>query len=311
MGYQTGAAASVSDLLSSIQAFAAGEGWTVDSGKAARSDALAGECVNLTKGDVHGAFYSYENAGSASNPGRYMGTYNYPAYGAGGNMGQANASAKLLTNGMGSSAFVAHHLFGGPNHLHAVVETISGTFKHFGIGQVDKLGTVTTGVYAHGSNWGYSATNINNKDSTAHAVAFDSTESVTRNGPSLSVRCDSDGITNRYLDPNLSSSGAVACGWRNPSVSPLYGPILELLPSTMTGRAVLFPLMLSVGRGSNLYSPFGIVPDIRVLRMDNFAPGDAITIGSDTWRVFPVIRKNGTASDVNSGTYAYAYLQRP
>lgn len=312
MGYQTGVASSVSDLLSTIRTFAVAEGWTANTSVASRSDGTAGECFNITKGTVVGAFYSQTSGATASDPGNFMGTYTYPSYSGGnGNMAQANPSAKILTNGMGAGPFVAYHLFGHTNHIHCVVETISGVFKHFGLGMVEKLGTVTTGVYNYGSRWNYGSTTIDTPGASGHGIPFDGSESTSRLGQSLSIRVDSDAISPRYFDPLTSATSRVACGWRNSTDSMLNGIGQDMAPSSLTGRAILFPFMLSGSRGSGLYSPLGYVPDVRFVRMDNFTPGQSLTIASDTWRVFPVIRKGPVSGDAQSNNWGYAYLQRP
>lgn len=314
MGYSTGSASNVSDLLSSIRSFAIAEGWTADTSVASRSDGTAGDAFNITKGSISGAFYSQTSGASASDPGNFMGTYTYPSYSGGsGNMAQSNPSAKILTNGIGAGPFVAHHLFGYTNHIHVVVETISGTFKHFGLGMVEKHGAVTSGVYNYASRWNYAAGSVNNVASATHGIAFDALEGTGRLGQSLSVRADSDAISNRYFDPLVSGANTnrVICGWRNSSDSPLYGVGNEMPASSLTGRTIIYPFMLSVARGSGMFSPIGFAPDLRFVRLDNFNPGDVLTIASDDWMLFPLIRKNGTAGDVNSGNYGYAYLQRP
>jgi hypothetical protein len=60
-------------------------------------------------------------------------------------------------------------------------------------------------------------------------------------------------------------------------------------------------------RTSNLGSPLGYPPHLRWVRLDYLSPGDVLTIGSDQWKVFPVIRKDGGTGQVNSGKYGYAY----
>lgn len=321
MGYATGAATSISNLLSAIESFAVAEGWTVDGGKANRSDGAArGECVNIGKGDVRGAFFSALSADGGLNAGFEvpfgfgLGTYTYPSWSGGaGNMAQAAAGARTITNNLGTTGVVAHHLFGGPHHLHVVIEVASGLFKHVGIGRVDRFGAVTTGVYNFGVRWYNQAGVIDVPEDNRHALAFDHNSGHSRLGPATILRADSDAVSPRYFDANaFGSTNILACGWRTSGRSAgLLNLPLGLGVSTLTGRAVLLPFMMSVQRSGGLFSPVGLIPDVRAVRIDNMNPGALLTLGADQWRVFPVIRKNGAAGQENSGTFGYAYLQRP
>ena len=35
----------------------------------------------------------------------------------------------------------------------------------------------------------------------------------------------------------------------------------------------------------------GTQPDIAIINIGNYSPGDELTVGSDTWKVFPWVRK--------------------
>jgi hypothetical protein len=56
------------------------------------------------------------------------------------------------------------------------------------------------------------------------------------------------------------------------------------------------------------YLPF---PASRLVRIDNLTPGDVMTIGSDQWKCFPVIRKNGGPGLETSLNWGYAYRVVP
>ena len=60
-----------------------------------------------------------------------------------------------------------------------------------------------------------------------------------------------------------------------------------------------------------IYAYAGDVSDMRLMNMRNNAPKDEITIGSDTWKVFPMISNNpniniGNSPNPSSGGYAIA-----
>ncbi|MED5072470.1 hypothetical protein T4Y61_30580, partial [Pseudomonas aeruginosa] len=53
----------------------------------------------------------------------------------------------------------------------------------------------------------------------------------------------------------------------------------------------------------------GEAPDFGLCRMDFLAPGDSITIGTDTWRVFPLLQR-GTANDFGNTSALVGYAFR-
>jgi hypothetical protein len=214
MGYTTGAATSISNLLSAIESFAFAEGWTVNRTKANRSDnATYGECINLTKGDICGAFFSVLTSGAGLNStyevpyGYGLGTYTYPTYSGGsGNMTQVNASSQTITNNLGVSGYVAHHLFGGPNHIHVVIEVTSGLFKHVGIGQINKFGVVNNGVYNYGARWYNYFSYINSILIATHSIPFDGFRGSITLGHGTILRADCDSVSPRYYTAWSSES---------------------------------------------------------------------------------------------------------
>lgn len=88
-------------------------------------------------------------------------------------------------------------------------------------------------------------------------------------------------------------------------------PLIGLLPSAWNSEAVLLPLRAFKVRPSNKVSLVADLEHARYTRVDNYAPGEIITIGSDRWKVFPWYRKNtaarnGGAGIVHTGTFGWA-----
>jgi len=309
MAYQTGTANNPNDLLDKVRVFAIGQGWTVNSW-AVRSDGggAGGWCLALQKGDLHVALYTDLTTPAGDNPGQYIGGYLFPTWSsAHGNMAQPNKSHNIATNGLGASAYTAYHLFGGAEHVHVVVEINPGTYKHFGFGRLRRLGAYNTGGYVYMSNWHMSSSLRSDFMSVNHAVPFDA---YPYNTPIYSystiVRADSDSISPRYIycPESHSTQNNMMCGIRDGNETL---PILQCPASSITGRAVLWPILTSARRISGLFSSIGQPPDMRWVRLDYLNPGDTLTLGTDEWMVFPIIRKNGGVGEVNSGTYGIAY----
>jgi len=316
MAFETGASSSANDLLDKLRIFAAANGWTVDA-NGARTDGTTGNFVVMRRGTaVYAVFFTDQGAGSSVDPGPYIGCYTYPGpYNSGANaMAQANKTTGSLCNKM-TGPFQAYYFFASGDYLHAVVEISPGLFRHFGVGLLESAGGVTTGAYNHALRWHYGTTEINSAVSQNHAVPFDSNGSNS-GWHGTDVRADSDGTVPRNVyvfdqaaaDPNGGWAGWL--GSNQHAGSPVHS-LARVAPSTLTGRAVLLPLLVAVDRPSGNVSFVGSPRDMRLTRIDNLAPGASVTIGADTWRVFPVVRKNGAVGTESSLAYAYAYRVVP
>lgn len=91
--------------------------------------------------------------------------------------------------------------------------------------------------------------------------------------------------------------------------------MLSMLPSLWNSESVLLPIQAMVPRPSNRYSTVIDCAHARYMRIDNHAPFEILTIGSEQWMVMPWLRKNSavrnggiaaTAADVHSGTLGWA-----
>lgn len=310
MAHQNGTATDHVDLLDKLRVFALANGWTVHNFGARPAGATAGQALQLSKGGFAFSFLSLSSAGTAPNPGQYVGGYAHDAYvGGSGTENQANASPKIYANAM-TGPYQGYDFFAGDGangpYLYAVVETSAGTFKHFGVGVLDKFGAITTGAFVYAAAWNYDPTNISQWAQPRHSVPFDSTESSSvAYSRSLHVRADSDTITPRWYDPQATPF--LRAGHRSASTGFLTRTTVIGSASRRTGRTTLTPCLVSGERTGGLYSLLGAPPGMRWVSLDYLDPGAVLTIGTDTWKVFPVIRKNGGAGQPNSERFGYAF----
>jgi hypothetical protein len=84
-------------------------------------------------------------------------------------------------------------------------------------------------------------------------------------------------------------------------------------PNSWNSQAILIPMHLQFAMASSLYAYIGYIEHVRLLRIDNYEIGDVITLGSDSWKVFPFISKNATlrngglsVTTNHSGTVGFA-----
>ncbi|MFP5423426.1 MAG: hypothetical protein ACLGID_18465 [Gammaproteobacteria bacterium] len=79
-------------------------------------------------------------------------------------------------------------------------------------------------------------------------------------------------------------------------------PLLGLLPNAWNSEAVLLPLRAFVARPSFKVSMVVDCEHARITRIDNYDPGQIITLGSDRWMVLPWYRKNTTVRNGINGS---------
>lgn len=317
MAYETGASSDVTDLLSKLRTFATANGWA-ENFFGARTTGT-GTALQINKGGRYVTFKTDTGAGTAQDPGPYMDVYAHDTYNAGnGTEAQANASTVVRSNGM-PGPFVAYHFISntekGSEYLYCIVETTAGIFKHFGTGTFVKIGAITTAQFVHACRWSYntSGNTISAQDSSSHAYPFDSADQTgQRNGLATIIRVDADAVTWRWMEGSYTpaTNGRGMRGGFRSAVSTSGGGanvMMACAASALTGRNMLWPCFMSAERTGGLYNPLGYPPGVRWVNLTYLAPNDVVTIGTDQWKVFPAIRKNGTLGQVNSGVYGYAY----
>lgn len=88
-------------------------------------------------------------------------------------------------------------------------------------------------------------------------------------------------------------------------------PLIGVLPSAWNSEAVLLPIRFYKVRPSSKISLTGDVNNARYTRVDNYGPGEIITLGADRWKVYPWYRKNTSVRNgghgiTHSGTFGWA-----
>lgn len=83
-------------------------------------------------------------------------------------------------------------------------------------------------------------------------------------------------------------------------VRPL-NPLVSILPNAWNSETVLLPIRAYKRRPESKISLTADLEHARYTRVDNYVPGEVITIGSDRWKVFPWYRKNAAARQGTGG----------
>ncbi|HEL3182373.1 TPA: hypothetical protein UME25_004553 [Stenotrophomonas maltophilia] len=219
-------------------------------------------------------------------------------------------------------------LFANAYAIHvAIAQATAGEYRHHAFGVLEKAGSYVGGTYVDGTYWAPTGSSSGMVSASGNnVVLFGHNTSTTGCGH---VRADSteDGRTNsfhtvgNYFGGALGTEGQAGSG---------VGTIAQTTSSasydsmwlgwalggtdenTFSGRSVLQPIQLTVRRaGTNPYlSPIGRVSGLRACYLEKLEPEQEITIGEDTWMVFPWLRKLAMSSVANappaSGNYGWA-----
>ena len=311
MAYSTGTATEVVDLVDKIRAFALAQGWTIDEWSTPELHLSNSGYYFTLKGDT--------GAGTTNNPGPHLRGYGCTSYDSGSDWAnQPGKSAEVHANKMPGS-FAAYHLFApnsGTKYVHCVIEISSGIYKHFGFGGLATFGSVTGGgAYMYSQAYHYEVPGYQNQPfSTYHSVPFDCL-AVSGSSPTQ-VRADIDAKSPGWFTFDADQGGQVrgfgpvrageagAFGLSN--YQHMAYQLNLRTPNTFNELTPLIPMPVFVERASSLWSPVGYVQDMRYVNMESIVAGDTLTIGSESWMVFPLHQRTtvwNQGTEVPSSAY--------
>lgn len=317
MAYQFTNATSVENLIEKIGAFAAAAGWTI------RRDVLDGSNRTLTiqkSGDNINIF------NLSNDLLRIRGAVGYDVVLAGN--AQPNQAVTEARCNLGTGPFSNVFMFSGSDpadYVHVVVEIASGIFRMISFGEVAKFGAFTGGTYFDCN--GVSGTSANLAMSAFSHRLFDNgydfnIPTGSGSNPQLGrggVRCDIDGETNYFapFGPLTLFTTPVASGGMGNQQNSLTEPsnrVNHFYDRSVNGWAGVTPLQpvtIRIERAAPFWTNLGVIPGIRFMNMERFSPADEFSIGPDTWKVFPWVRKgsSNTNTDHYSQNYAFAFLK--
>lgn len=84
--------------------------------------------------------------------------------------------------------------------------------------------------------------------------------------------------------------------------------------NAFSNRSILHRIPVRLLRTGGYWSPIGSPPNVRFCDVRKFSDGQEITIGSDVWKIFPMLRRQfdtTTAYYRQSNTYGYAFKKVP
>lgn len=293
------APASLAAVISGIISAATAQGW-------AHNAPSGWDNLQLTSG---GATYHFnlQNTTLASY-GPAIAAYGATAYNSAAAItAQTNCSPAAYASNYVAGSFLGAYIFSGTTYVHTVVQTTAGVFFHLHMGVLENgtgaqyIQTAERPITTASSyfEWVNYPTYFNNPFSYNGGQG---SQTSSRNVIGSII----DGAWAwKYI--GASSPGRLIL----PCVQGLCDDMFARSQQPYNGVTPLLPMPVFAERSlGNVYSYLGTPPSMRYVNMYQHNPGDVITLGSDTWMLFPMVAKNATQNvyesvTPNVGTYFY------
>lgn len=191
-----------------------------------------------------------------------------------------------------------------------VLPDATSTYRHFGFGELIKVGDWTGGAFAYGHEWDTANANKDDPASGAHSFLLDGAASANANecatvhmegfqNAPASCKWGVCGIKNITPGNDTAGNGRyrIQGGARS---GPYVETFLPFAPSVSTGLVPGIPIALfAINQTPTPDRAYfmGFMPDCRMIQMGPFTAGQELTIGSETWKVFPAVRKQFLQND--------------
>jgi hypothetical protein len=323
MAYETGTANNINDLLDKFRLFAIAQGWSVNRWATVGS----GRELCIQKGSAFFNFRSVNNETTVINGSSGAGRYGLNMNGSdgydGGSAWDRQPGYPLRTSSTGgdqghvftptffsAGPYPAYHFFAPDDKtLYGVLEVVTGTFLHWGLGSLDLFNGAAPGggrfIYGTGGSYPSTATSgsvwlASTADNGSYALElvpgrfadYAATSGSACSGGHL--RCAFGSFDNWAGSGKIPNNTNQFECWQGGGVHDRV--LRDYSPSTLNGIGLLTPMTASVNRANEYLQPVGVFPGIRYMDMTNYLPGDEFTFGSDTWKVFPWFQKGGLSA---------------
>jgi len=323
MAYQTGTASDQTDLMNKLSTFAQANGYTEEYyNGTTKFLSLSRSVDNLYVSfawDAINTIAIYQALG-------FSATYQEQPWNQANDSGNGSDTIPSQieygrqVSKIGNGSFTAYHFFAytNPYNIHVVLEFAPGLYRHFGFGKIDKVGTWTGGAWAAGHLWNFASafaaydepkhsshsvladgllqTNVSPYDvyaadsgATLYCESLPGQVATGKWGHSVYYNLSDSAVGNdRSSVQRIKVSGGCRCGMN----LPLFG---GFLPDLANGLIPIIPMDVFYYRGASgvdgIYY-LGRMHNIGHIHMEGIDPAQEITVGSDVWIVFPMVRKS-------------------
>ncbi len=319
MAFEEGTATNQEDFITKLRTFALANGWTsdnFDTGANKFSMNQSGIFVHMGWDDtadieIHQSL-AFISAGTA------LGAHTNDS----GNGGSSDALRSM--SDIGNGPFTKHTFFAGTTpslHLYAVLEYAPGLYRHFAAGELDKIGDWTGGEFVCGHNWSQSGANESDPDNSNHSVFMDIGCNLVAIGNTMHLEgmpgepsaASKWGVSARNLTVGNDTDGdertLLNCGVRGGPYTVSLSGKTSSLTQGLIPLAQIPCFYRDLDPDPDAFYLLGYFPNIRMVNMTSFQPGNEFVQGSDTWVIFPLVRRLDTGSVERSGFGGLAYLK--
>ncbi len=326
MAFQTGTSTSIENLLTQLSTFLQANGWTEEFFNTITGDVGS---IGFSKNSIFVSF-QYTEATDGGAMAIYQATAADPspttdpwtATGDSGNGAQNNTPSNFDGSRSVNQFAGPHTAFfffennASPAYIHVVVEVDAGRYRHFGFGELDKIGDWSGGEYVYGHRWDQSTSNrIDQPSSGFHNIGLDATTFVTQ-GSTMRVSGypgEPDPLTEwaHIIDGGSGSDSAgnprwnAIGGWRGSREFSAFHGIRISLGSAYKPLIPVPLELLDTGPAPDLVRRVGFQADVRMVNIANIDPGQVINIAGEDFYFFPWVRKqfleNDTEESWNAG----------
>lgn len=344
MAFTSQSTSSIADFFSKLNTFLSGEGWST------HLNAGAGEFAawKNPSGSTWITCATKYDTGSADSVGIYQwhgANYNtgvnpWQQTNDSGNGAASGTNANLAGNrnvSLASGGVVSQFwCFEDTNYFHVIARTgAAGSYRYaqFGAGLLTKYNDWTGGEYCYAqavdtqssgagvtrllpasylldglaqSASAPSFTNMEARCATLHIEGMDNQAVGGKWGVSLGNQASGSLGTDRGGTARLHIYG----GYRSGLFAPLYHNFEGTYARGLVPLGPVIPAYFN-RTTNNIHGPLGVMPDVRSISLFNFEAEDSITVGSDTWVVFPAYRRftSATGNTSTTGYLGVAYKQ--
>ncbi len=340
MSYTNQTTTNLADLISKLNTFLSGTpGWTTNhipaSGVFAARKSGAGYDIGFAAQwdtATPGNLGIYQWTGGAYNTG--VNPWQQTNDSGNGFAGTSNASLNTARFANITNTPSQFWCFEDDHYFHCVVQLADTVnYVHFGAGLLDKFNDWTGGEYVYG----HTKTTVGaSMQSTNSTFMLDGVILNTSGTPNMSASAQlfaatihaeglaGQGVNEKWCVSMGNQSSANLGNDRQGSPQPrrhwvggFRGSSWALNFGQFRGtlnRALcpMYPLVSMYWRRSpdEIYGPMGQMKDVRGVNVRDYAAGDEVTVGSDTWVVFPAAQKStsdGTPTNGETGYLGVAY----
>lgn len=311
MAYFTGVVNSIGGLQTAIFNACTASGWTL-SGTTVSKAPLHMQVDVLSMSGLYGATGLRFRGGTGVSGGAVTGAAPFPS-----DLGTVSNAALTYP--------LTYHVmtFSNPDEVYVVVNYDADRFQYAAWGR-SHLSLPASGMWFSASLWQLNHTDNDSWEAYFHTANNGPEGSYSYQQPMLFMRSETLAGTLEGGAEGHMLHGLDGASWTtggplapSPSAMPAGAQMLGMLPNVWNSESVLLPIQLTVPRPSDRKSIVASLRNARYVRVDNHDPGEFITLGPDTWIVFPWLRKSTTEragmpagssspSAVHTGTFGWA-----